>query len=238
MKSIAFIPARGGSKRFPKKNIAPLNGKPLLAWTIESAIDSGIFSKIVVSSDDEETLQLAEKYGQGKIVLHHRSQKLSGDKVTAAKVLGALLEELQEQGEVFDQCCLLLPTCPFRSAQDIRDAQKLLSPDDNAVISMRTSPTVPDFIFKVDQNLKAEPLVENSRVLHGQTRSQDYPDMFYPNGAIYLAWTKAFLYEYSFYSQHFKILPMPEFRSVDIDIEEDLIYAHAIYERFLKPEND
>ncbi|QKI89568.1 cytidylyltransferase domain-containing protein [Thiomicrorhabdus xiamenensis] len=237
MKSIAFIPARGGSKRFPKKNIALLNGKPLVAWTIEAAIESGVFDKIVVSSDDPEILRVAKEYGRDRVSLHQRSDALSGDKITAPQVLGQLLLELAEEGENFAQCCLLLPTCPFRSAQDIRDAHQLLTEEYDSVISMKTSPTVPDFIFKADDCMTAEPLVKDTMVVHGKTRSQDYPDMYYPNGAIYSAWTEVFLKENSFYSSHFRILPMPEFRSVDIDIEEDLIYAHAIYERFLKPKD-
>ncbi|MBF6058668.1 acylneuraminate cytidylyltransferase family protein [Thiomicrorhabdus heinhorstiae] len=232
--TIAFIPARGGSKRFPRKNVALLNDKPLIAWTIESAIESGAFEKIVVSSDDLEILEAAEKYGRDKIVLHQRSEAFSGDTVTAPEVLGHLLRELAAQGEEYQRCCLLLPTCPFRSAEDIVKAQALLNAQVDSVISMKPSPVVADFIFQEGNDGVAHPLLEDTRVIQGKTRSQDYPDMYYPNGAIYLAWTETFLKENRFYSRNFKILPMPEFRSVDIDIEEDLIYAHAIYEHFLK----
>lgn len=234
MKSIAFIPARGGSKRFPKKNIALLNGKPLVAWTIETALESEVFDKVVLSSDDPYVLEVAKQYSNSKLVTHKRSENLSGDTVTAAHVFGELLRDLEEQGEQYEQCCLLLPTCPFRSVEDIQRAKEGLTIDVDSIISMKPSPVVPDFIFGEGKGNKAKAFVENSSVLQGKTRRQDYPNLFYPNGAIYYAWTGKFLESNRFYSSNFKILEMPEFRSVDIDIEEDLIYAHAIYERFLK----
>lgn len=234
MKSIAFIPARGGSKRFPKKNIALLNGKPLIAWTIEAALESNVFDKVVLSSDDLQILEVAKHYPDSKLVTHQRSDALSGDTVTAAHVLSELLHDLSNKGEDYQQCCLLLPTCPFRSVEDIRKAKTRLTPDVDSVISMQPSAVVPDFIFGEGEGNKAKAFVENSSVLQGKTRRQDYPNLFYPNGAIYYAWTEKFLESNRFYSSNFKILEMPEFRSVDIDIEEDLIYAHAIYERFLK----
>lgn len=233
MRSIAFIPARGGSKRFQKKNIAPLNNKPLLAWTLEAALDSGLFDKIVVSSDDEAILQVAQDYGRNQVDLHHRSEVLSGDKVTTAQVLVSLLTELQQQGEHYDQCCLLLPTCPFRDAADIQASQQLLDETVDSVISMKPSPIVPDFVFRALDGQVADPFVKDSSVFKGKTRSQEYANLFYPNGAIYWAWTQSFSQQANFYSPNFKIYAMPEFRSVDIDIEEDLIYAHAIYQRFI-----
>jgi len=182
-------------------------------------------------------LGVANKYVGSVLVTHQRQEDLAGDTVTTSQVLKSLLGELELKGESYEQCCLLLPTCPFRSVDDIRKAKKMLTEDVDSVISMKTSPTVPDFIFRENPGSIAKPFVEHSQVINGKTRSQDYPDMYYPNGAVYYAWTKTFCNSSSFYSNNFKILKMPEYRSVDIDIEEDLIYAHAIYERFLNDSN-
>lgn len=234
MKSLAFIPARGGSKRFPKKNIALLHKKPLINWTIEAALESEKFDKIVVSTDDPVIYKIVTSYTRDQVELHQRSEALSGDAITTSHVLSQYLLDLSKQGETYEQCCLLLPTCPFRSVDDIRAAYQLLTPEIDSVVSMKVSPSIPDLIFQANDRMFAEPFVADSAVLHGKTRSQDYSEMYYPNGAIYLAWTHKFLQRNSFYSHNFKILPMPEYRSVDIDIEEDLIYANALYERFLK----
>lgn len=233
-KVLALIPARGGSKRFKRKNLALLNGKPLVQWTIESALASGAFAKVVLSSDDEEILALGQAFAAQGLSLHPRQADLAQDQVTAAQVMQHLLQDLASAGEVYDQCCLLLPTCPFRGVEDIHQCQALLTPQVDAVISMRESPVIAEFLFTADSQHRAQRVFNSASDL-SQTRKQDHQTTYYPNGAIYWAWVGAFMQQGRFYSERFAIYAMPEYRSVDIDIEEDLVYAHAIWARFIAP---
>lgn len=235
MKTIGLIPARGGSKRFKNKNLSQLNDKPLIAWTIEAALQSGVVDRLILSSDEDKILDIGRAYLDQGLELHKRSEELSSDHATAQQVLTQILENYAVEGEQYDACCLLLPTCPFRSADDIRDSLVLLTEDYDAIISMKESPLVPQFMFQKDDNGLAHSLVDNSQVHQGKTRKQDYPSLYYPNGAIYWAWSDKFVENSGFYCDRLCIYPMPEYRSVDIDIEEDLVYANAIWERFIKP---
>jgi CMP-N-acetylneuraminic acid synthetase len=232
-KAIALIPARGGSKRFPGKNIARFIDKPLLCWTLEAAMASNCFEKIVVSSDDDETLEIANRYNNPKVEAIKRSDALSADNATSAMVLNDLLDQCDARGEAYDCCAILLPTCPLRSGADIVNAFELLDSETDAVVSMKASPCIPEFVFTLDGHQKAAPLVKNSALFKGISRRQDYQEMFYPNGAIYLSWTSTYRENESFYTQNFKIYAMPEYRSVDIDVVEDLTLAEAYWKDYI-----
>lgn len=119
-KPLCFIPARGESKRLPSKNIALLQRKPLIAWTIESALASGIFDSAYVSSEDDEILHITEKWGGTPL---KRSRKLSGDRITLLKLCLHEVERFMEN-EGYTDLYLLLPTSPFRKASTIREAWK------------------------------------------------------------------------------------------------------------------
>lgn len=119
---VAIIPARGGSKRLPRKNVLPLSGKPLLAWTVEAAIASGRFRDVVVSSDDPDVLAVAEPYG---VLMHSRSAALSSDTASTSDAMGSILDWLEQTGRSYETCVLLQPTSPLRSAEDIASALEL-----------------------------------------------------------------------------------------------------------------
>lgn len=230
-RKIALIPARGNSKRFPKKNISNLGGRALIEWTIQAALDSGVFDEVVLSSDDDETLTIGERYMDSGLSLHKRSQHLSEDNVTASEVLKHLILERQSKRIFFDTCAILLPTCPFRSHQDIVNAEKMLDDAVGSVISMTALPVIPEFIFTKDGNDAAVRAFSDGDISHQKTRKQSYPERYYPNGAIYLSRVKDFLLNATFFTEAMKIYAMPSERSVDIDYKVDLYYAQSLLDK-------
>lgn len=135
MKKIAIITARGGSKRIPRKNIKEFCGKPILAYSIEAALQSGIFDEVMVSTDDEEIAEIARRYGAS--VPFYRSEKTSGDFATAPDVVLEVLEEYEKRGEHYDLGLLLYPTAPFVTAAKLKDAsEKLLASDADTLVAV------------------------------------------------------------------------------------------------------
>jgi CMP-N,N'-diacetyllegionaminic acid synthase len=215
MKIIAIIPARGGSKRIPKKNIKKLGGKPLIGYTIEAAIESKKLDDIIVSTENKEINDVAEKFG-AKVI--ERPNVLATD---WAKTIDVVLDVLtkEECGVVV----LLQPTCPFRTAQDIDGAIKLfLMSKCDSVISMAEAGSNQCWLMKIKGNKFLTPVFGHK---YFTQRSQDLPKMYVPNGAIYVS-TPANLRKYkSFYTN--KVLPyiMPRERSIDIDDFDDWAIA-------------
>lgn len=135
MKNIAIIPARGGSKRIPRKNIKPFLGKPIIAYSIEAALGSGVFDEVMVSTDDEEIAAIARKYGAK--VPFFRSEKTASDTATTVDVLREVLQTYEEMGQEFDYCMNLYPCAPFVTAQRIKDAmQTLIEKDGDEVLNV------------------------------------------------------------------------------------------------------
>ena len=118
MKKIAIITARGGSKRIPRKNIREFCGKPILAYSVEAAVASGLFDEVMVSTDDEEIAQIGRRYGAN--VPFYRSEKTANDFATTNDVLLEVLEEYEKRGERFDVGCCIYPTAPFVTAQKLK----------------------------------------------------------------------------------------------------------------------
>ena len=120
MKRLAIIPARGGSKRIPRKNVKDFLGKPIIAYSIEAALQSGIFDVIMVSTDDEEIASVARQYGAQ--VPFMRSEATSNDYATTADVINEVLDRYRENGYVFDIVCCLYATAPFVTPERLREA--------------------------------------------------------------------------------------------------------------------
>ena len=120
MKSIAIITARGGSKRIPGKNIKPFLGKPIIAYSIEAALKSGLFDEVMVSTDSEEIADIARAYGAN--VPFMRSEATSNDYAGTGDVLREVLSEYEKRGQVFDRMCCIYPTAPFVTAEKLRAA--------------------------------------------------------------------------------------------------------------------
>lgn len=224
MKSIAIIPARSGSKGLRDKNIKPLAGKPMMAYTIEAAWEAGIYDCIHVSTDSGEYQRIAREHGADVPFL--RSPELSGDTAGSWDVVRWTLEQYQGLGQAFDLVTLLQPTSPLRDSRDIQSAFRLLQERQaDAVVSvceMDHSPlwsnTLPD-----DGNMKG---FLNQGVNQGR---QKLPAYYRINGAIYMVKT-AMLYEepMGLYGEKTFAYLMPRERSVDIDHEMDFMIAETL----------
>ena len=128
MRRIAIITARGGSKRIPRKNIKEFCGKPILAYSIEAALASGLFDTVMVSTDDEEIAGIAKEYGAE--VPFYRSEATSNDFATTNDVLLEVLAEYEKRGEQYDVACCIYPTAPFVTSEKLKDATKRLEDSD------------------------------------------------------------------------------------------------------------
>jgi CMP-N-acetylneuraminic acid synthetase len=210
MKNLAIIPARGGSKRIPRKNILKLNGIPLLSYTIRAVKESGCFDEILVSSEDKEIQELALKEG---VNIDKRPESMAGDKVTKVQVVKEFLER-EENRTKWDNVAAFLPTCPFRTAEDVKNAVSLFEKNNGRFLI-----GVVEYEFPVQLALKkAEDKVEMlTEENYLTTRSQNIEKRYHPNGAIYMARVKDFLANGTFFHPSMTAYEMPAIRSYDID---------------------
>ena len=214
MKNLAVIPARGGSKRLPGKNIRPFLGRPIILYTVSAAIESGLFEKIIVSSDDEEILETVKSSG---VSIQRRKARLSGDDVPIAEVCLNVLQEESETG--YDNLCCLYATAPLRTSDDIRKAYKeLLSEGIEGVTSYAKSP------FKALQQRDDKTLAPMWPE-YARLQSQDIPSLWVDNGSLHWVEVSAFQREKNFYLEKMSGYPMPRNRSIDIDTLEDFKFA-------------
>jgi pseudaminic acid cytidylyltransferase len=225
---VAIIPARGGSKRVPRKNILPLNGTPLLSYTIRAAMESNCFDRVIVSTEDEEIAKLAEKEG---VEVDRRPQTMAGDTVTKVQVVFEFLNRPENQG-VFSEVCALLPTCPFRQPSDIQNAIALFESRSEQFLIGTTAYDFPIQLAlePIENSSVMKPVFENG---YAVTRSQDIKTTYHPNGAIYLAEVDAFLKKESFFNDEMICYEMPAVRSFDIDYPWQFELAEIIAQKKL-----
>lgn len=215
MTIIGLIPARGGSKEIPGKNIKNLAGKPLIAWTIEAALNNKICSRLIVSTDDQDIKKIAQNWGAD--VPFIRPKTLASDTATAISVVYHAIEYLQNDGiKESDYILLLQPTSPLRTGEDIKNAIDLgKSKQAVAVISVTVPPYHPCKTHMIThQGILQRFFVNNS----DNERRQDLPPAYAENGAIYFNKISSLLEEKTFLPEnktHAYIMP-PE-RSIDID---------------------
>jgi len=229
--TLCFIPARGGSKRIPAKNIRALAGKPLIAWTIAAANESGCFDRIVVSSDDERILEIAGKCGA---TADRRAEHLSGDRVRFVEVLDEYLRRSENVGK-FERVVVLLPTCPFRSAADIREAIELQARNPDAfVVSINGYEFPPEFACDFDV-ATAKLSLRQPEVYARSTQSQSVNPAFHPNGAIYVGPVTRFLETQSFYAMPVLGFLLPPERALDLDHPHQWEIAEQLALKHLKP---
>lgn len=186
MSRLAIITARGGSKRIPKKNIREFCGKPILAYSIEAALESGLFDHVMVSTDSEEIAEIARKYGAD--VPFFRSETTSGDFATTNDVLAEVLEEYEKRGMHFDVACCIYPTAPFVTAEKLKTAvAQLESSDADTLIP------VVSFSYPPQRAM----VVENERLVfkypeYLDSRSQDLQSHYHDVGQFYVFRTDRF----------------------------------------------
>lgn len=224
MKAIAIITARGGSKRIPRKNIRPFLGKPVLAYSIEAAIDAGIFDEVMVSTEDEEIAETAKEYGAN--VPFYRSVKTAGDMATTNDVLLEVLEEYEKRGSCFAMGCCIYPTAPFVTAEKLKDAMKklALSNADALIPVVRFSyPPQRAMVIREERLIFKNPAYLDSR-------SQDLEQEYHDAGQFYCFKTAA--YRKNKKLMVGKILPyaVEEMEVQDIDNETDWRIAEIKYQ--------
>lgn len=218
-KIIAIIPARSGSKGLKDKNIKKLNGKPLIAYTIEAAKKSNIFDKIIVSTDSKKYADISIKYGAEVPFL--RSAKNSNDKAGSWDVVREVLSKLKER---YDIVILLQPTSPFRTSKHIKEAVKLFfEKDANTVCSVCETPHPIFWCSTIDDTLSMKGFVKKEY----QKRRQELPKTYTLNGAIYICKTKD-INNLNLYSNKSFAYIMPKESSIDIDSALDFKIASAI----------
>lgn len=221
---VAIIPARGGSKRIPRKNIKEFFGKPMIAWTIEAAKKSDIFDRIIVSTDDEEIACIARKWGAE--VPFMRPEELSGDHTATIPVIAHGINWLLGQGEELESVCCIYATAPFVDANDIRKGyEELIAGNWNYTFS------VTDFSAPIFRSFKLSDSggVEMFYPEHFNTRSQDLPEAFHDAGQFYWGKSKSWLQNKTIFSLESKAIPIPRWRVQDIDTPDDWMRAEKLF---------
>lgn len=223
MSNLAIIPARGGSKRIPRKNIKPFLGKPIIAYSIEAAIKSNLFDEVMVSTDDEEIAEIAKKYGAKVPFL--RSAKKADDFATLSDVIDEVLCDYSKQDKNFTSFCCILPTAPFVTLNKIKEAyQKLINKNFDSVFP------VLEFSYPIQRSLQ----IENDKTMmvwdeYLNTRSQDLDLRYHDAGQFYFLNTAHFLKEKKLFTSNTGALIISELEAQDIDTESDWKLAEMKY---------
>lgn len=223
MKTLAMITARGGSKRIPRKNIKEFNGKPIIAYSIEAALSSGVFDEVMVSTDDEEIAEIAKKYGAK--VPFFRSEKTANDFATTVDVIEEVLNTYKERGEEFDIFCCIYPTAPFITAKRLKDAVEELSKSDaDSLIPVVRFSYPPQRAMEVHDGKLVFRQPENL-----SKRSQDLEPHFHDAGQFYVVRSKSFFKNRGIMVGDILPMELSELEVQDIDNEVDWKLAELKY---------
>jgi len=212
MKNLAIIPARGGSKRIPRKNIKPFLGKPIIAYSIEAAINSKLFDEVMVSTDDVEIMKIALEYGASVPFL--RSDENSDDFATTADVL---IEVIKRYSEPFEHACCIYPTAPFVNFEDLNKAYRVLIQNDfNSVYP------IVRFSYPIQRSLK----VQSTKVKlvwpeYLNSRSQDLEPRYHDAGLFYWFNVEQFMNTQHIMTENSGFIEIDELHVQDIDNEID-----------------
>lgn len=224
-KRIAVITARGGSKRIPKKNIKDFCGKPILAYSIEAALESKLFDEVMVSTDSEEIAEIAKKYGAS--VPFMRSEKTSDDFATTSDVLQEVMEEYEKRGKIFDVLVCIYPTAPFITADKLKKAvllRKEKNADQVTPVVRYSFPPQRAFVIK-------EGRLEYQYPEYRLTRSQDLEAIYHDCGQFYVMNAEKMRKKQSF--ENTIPLIISELEVQDIDNEDDWEIAEMKYRRMM-----
>jgi CMP-N-acetylneuraminic acid synthetase len=221
---IAVIPARGGSKRIPRKNLVEFGGRPLISWTIEAAVESDLFERVLVSTDDAEIAALAEEYGLDVPFLRDRG---ADDFTPVSEATIAALNQVRAHiGETYQTVVQLLPSCPLRESRHIIEAVNNFR-QHQATFQISCSEfgwTNPWWAVTLDDNQVPQPLFPEQR----QARSQDLPRLYCPTGAIWIAQVEPLYRAGTFYGPGHIYFPIEWSAGIDIDNPGDLELARAL----------
>ncbi|WP_069650360.1 cytidylyltransferase domain-containing protein [Caloranaerobacter ferrireducens] len=230
MSILAIIPARGGSKGVPKKNIRKLNGIPLIAYTIIEAAKVDRLSNIIVSTDSEEIAAIAESYGAN--IPFIRPRHLATDTANSIDVVLHAIEHFEKKGIYYKDIMLLQPTSPLRDSKDIENCIDLYKKNIcDSVISVCEAITHPYLCKKIDNKGRLEDFVLKKEKY---TRRQDMPKAYQLNGAIYLTSVNVIKERKSFYGDTVMPYIMDVMKSIDIDTELDFKIAELVIKESIK----
>lgn len=223
MKNLAVITARSGSKGLKDKNIKLLNGKPLMAYTIEAALQSGMFQEVYVSTDSEEYAQIAIEHGASVPFL--RTEENATDSASSWDTVAEALSQYKERGQQFDTVCLLQPTSPLRTGEDIRAGYQMFQ-EKNAAAVLSVTPTdhSPLWCGTLPEDGCLDGFISEETL---ETPRQMLPEFYRINGALYILKTDRVVSKPDLYSADCFAYVMPRERSMDID--EELDFGMAEY---------
>ncbi len=212
---LAIIPARGGSKGVPRKNIRLVAGKPLIAWTIEAAKKSKYLDRIILSSEDEEIIKIAQHWNCE--VPFIRPAELAQDHVTGIEPILHAIETIPEK---YEYIVVLQPTCPLRIAEDIDGCiEKCIVQNGTVCVTVTKPDKSPYWMYSLDSEGKLKPIMKQKKTV---LLRQQLEEVYALNGAVYAANTGWFLENKKFISDETVAYLMPKNRSLDIDTEFDL----------------
>ncbi|AVD86526.1 MULTISPECIES: pseudaminic acid cytidylyltransferase [Pseudomonas] len=221
---LAVIPARGGSKRIPRKNIKLFCGKPMIAWSIEAALASGCFDKVIVSTDDQEIAAVAREWGAD--VPFMRPAELADDFAGTLPVVKQAVEAMSSAGEVADFVCCLYATAPFVTPEALTEGFRTLESSGASYAFSVTS-----YAFPIQRSLRldSQGRVSMFQTEHALTRSQDLEEAFHDAGQFYWGTREAWIGETPIFSREAAAVVLPRYRVQDIDTAEDWLRAEWMF---------
>jgi CMP-N-acetylneuraminic acid synthetase len=225
-KIIAIIPARGGSKRVPGKNTFPLSGKPLIAHSIEAALTSGLFDRVIVSTDSETIAGVAREHGAE--VPFIRSAEISDDITPVSAVTADALEKLDPSCREYRSVAQLMANCPLRTAEDVVSSYRQFEESgvDSQISVVRYGWQNPWWAMRRDPStMKLDPLFPREMM----ARSQDLPELYCPTGAIWWGKTAVVREQKTFHIPHRAGWEIDWQHGIDIDTPEDMAFAEAVF---------
>lgn len=224
MKNLCIIPARGGSKRIPRKNIKLFLGKPIMAYSIKAALKSGVFDEVMVSTDDEEFAEVAIKYGASVPFL--RSEATSNDYATTVDVLLEVVNLYKQQGKEFDNVCCLYSTAPFVTPERLKEAFNMLSDNIDGCF------TIVEYSYPIQRSLRINELgiVEMKYPEHLKSRTQDLEKTYHDAGQFYFMKTAVMEREKTVWCKRTAPLVLSELEVQDLDTITDWQIAELKYE--------
>jgi len=230
MRRIAIIPARGGSKRIPSKNIIDFCGKPMIAWTIQAAKESDLFDRIIVSTDDENIAAVSKAWGAE--VPFIRTDCADDHTPVSKATVSALYQAIEYWGERYTSVTQLMANCPLRTSDDIRQAVSQFEQQERSfqISCFKYGWMNPWWAVELNSSGRPERLFPEAAT----QRSQDLPELFCPTGAIWIARMDELLWAQSFYGQNHVFEPISWESAVDIDDYDDFRFAEVLFQRMLE----
>lgn len=232
-KVLGLIPARGGSKGIPGKNLVLLAGRPLVGWVCEQALRSRLIDEVILSSDSDEIIAVARSFGV--VAPFKRPAELARDDCLVIDVILHAVKWLKEnQGKVFDYVCLLQPTSPFGRATDYdRAISVALEKDADTVVSLyRCDQVHPEIMFILHEDSRAEWYTRDPGV-DRMARRQDLPPVYVRSGIVYVFRTSLVVEKRTLYGEKLYAIEVPRERSIGIDSPHDLRVAQAVAQEYL-----